>query len=106
MSLASDLALAFAEVAGTVPVTCGGVDARGFLDSAGGIIPLAGSDVQRIGTTLYVLPGALPALAQGVELRVGTVGAATAAGGTVYRVAQIDPIEDGLILACQLGGGR
>ncbi len=106
MSLSSDLVSAFAEVMATVPVTLGDASTRGFLDSAGGMIPLAGTDVQRIGTVLYLRRDSLPGLTENVSVIVGALGAATAAGGTAYRIASIDPVDDGLILACPLGGGR
>lgn len=106
MSLQSDLVSAFAEVEATVPVRLGDAETRGFLDSQGGMIPLAGTDMQRIGTVLYLQKDSLPGLTENVTVTVGALGAATAVGGTTYRIASIDPVDDGLILACPLGGGR
>lgn len=90
----------------TVPVQLGAVATRGYLDSAGTMVPLAGTDLQRIGTMLYLQKGSLPGLAEHVNVTVGALGAASAAGGRTYRIGAMEPIEDGLIVACQLGGGR
>ena len=106
MSLQSDLAAAFAEVAATVPVRLGSVTVRGFLDNGGTIVPLAGTDLQRIGTVVHLIKDSLPGLEEQVSVIVGALGAVTADGGTHYRVVTIDPIDDGLVVSCQLGGGR
>lgn len=90
----------------TVPVSLGSGSTRGYLDSGGTLVPLAGTELQRIGTVLHLLKGSLPGLAENASVTVGAVGAESAAGGTTYRITAIDPIDDGLILACQLGGGR
>lgn len=91
----------------TVPVTFGALDVRGFLDEAGQVVPLAGTELQRIGTMLYLIKAEVPGLAAGSTLTVGTLGAASAAGGKVYRLTQPpEPIDDGLMLAVTLGGGR
>lgn len=91
----------------TVPVRFGALDVRGFLDEAGQLVPLAGTELQRIGTVLYLVKADVPGLAVGAVLTVGALGAADATGGKVYRLSQPpEPIDDGLILACQLGGGR
>lgn len=106
MSLASDLAdmLSIPEL--TNPVQLGAASTRGILDSQGAVVPLAATELQRIGTVLYLQKDSLPGLTENVSVIVGALGAATAAGGTTYRIASIDPVDDGLILACPLGGGR
>ncbi len=106
MSLQSDLAAAFAEVAATVPVRLGDVTVRGFLDNGGSIVPMAGTELQRIGLVVHLIAGSLPGLTEQASVTVGAVGALTAANGSQYRVVAIDPIDDGLIVSCQLGGGR
>lgn len=90
----------------TVPVQLGAVATRGYLDSAGTMVPLTGTDLQRIGTVLYLRKDSLPGLAEQASVTVGALGAASAAGGRTYRIGAMEPIEDGLIVACQLGGGR
>lgn len=90
----------------TNPVQLGAATARGFVDSAGQFVPLAGTDVRQVGTVLYLPKGALPGLAQDAELVIGEVGAETAAGGKTYTAGEPSPIDDGLILAVPLGSGR
>lgn len=91
----------------TVPVRFGALDVRGFLDESGQLIPLAGTELQRIGKMLYLIESDVPGLAAGASLTVGALGAATADGGKTYRLTQPpEPIDDGLILAVALGGGR
>lgn len=90
----------------TVPVQLGTGTTRGFLDSGGTFVPLAGTDLQRMGTVLYLQKDSLPGLAEGVSLTVGALGAATVAGGRPYRAGPVEPIDDGLIVACPLGSGR
>lgn len=91
----------------THPVSLGAGSTRGILDSAGAVVPLAATELQRIGTVLYLQKDSLPGLASDVLLTVGDVGAATAVGGKQYRVAgDPEPVDDGLILACALGTGR
>jgi hypothetical protein len=90
----------------TVPVTLGASSTRGILDSAGQLVPLAGSEVRQVGTVLYVQKDTLPGLDDGVTLTVGELGAASAAGGKSYLAHDPSPIDDGLIIAVRLGGGR
>lgn len=91
----------------TVPVRFGALDVRGFLDEGGQIVPLAGTELQRIGTMLYLIKASVPGLAVGATLLVGALGAASATGGKPYRLSQPpEPIDDGLILAVPIGGGR
>ena len=91
----------------TVPVRFGSLDVRGFLDEAGQVVPLAGTELQRIGTVLYLVKADVPGLAVGHTLLVGALGAADATGGKQYRLSQPpEPIDDGLMLAVTLGGGR
>lgn len=91
----------------TVPVRFGALDVRGFLDEAGQLVPLAGTELQRIGTVLYLVKADVPGLALGATLTVGALGAVTADGGKAYRLSQPpEPVDDGLILAVALGGGR
>jgi hypothetical protein len=106
VSVTADLAAMFAVPELTVPVSLGSGSTRGYLDSGGMMVPLAGTELQRIGTVLHLIKGSLPGLAENVSVTVGAVGAASADGGTTYRITAIEPIEDGLMLACQLGGGR
>ena len=91
----------------TVPVRFGALDVRGFLDEGGQLVPLAGTELQRIGTMLYLVKSQVPNLDVGATLLVGALGAADAVGGKTYRLSQPpEPIDDGLILAVALGGGR
>jgi hypothetical protein len=106
VSVSSDLAAVFSIPELTVPVQLGAAGTRGFLDSAGATVPLAATEIQRIGTVLYLQKDSLAGLTEQASVIVGALGAATVAGGTSYRIASIDPVDDGLILACVLGGGR
>lgn len=90
----------------THPVTLGAASTRGIVDAAGQMVPVAGTEVQRIGTVLYVAKDSLPGLAQGAVLTVGALGAASAVGGRSYRAGAPEPIDDGLLIAVELGGGR
>lgn len=90
----------------TVPVQFGDASARGLFDQAGTEIPLGRAEIQISGPVLFVAKGALPALDVEVEILVGELGAASAASGRRYQVHQINPVQDGLVLACQIGGGR
>ncbi|MBX3173276.1 MAG: hypothetical protein KF709_02635 [Gemmatimonadaceae bacterium] len=90
----------------THPVTLGGAGTRGIVDEQGSMIPIAGTEGQRIGRTLYVQKDAVPGIAQGATVVVGALGAASAADGRTYLLGPVEPIDDGLLLACQLGGGR
>lgn len=90
----------------TVPVQLGAVTVRGIYDETGEVASLAGLGVQRVEPLLFLVKGALAGLKEQDTLTLGALGAVTAAGGRVLRVGKIDPIQDGLLLACQLGGGR
>lgn len=91
----------------THPVRLGGADTRGILDSAGETTPLAGTSVQFIGTVLYLIAASVPGIQQGATVEVGPLGAAAlGASPASYRIGLVQPIEDGLLVACQLGGGR
>lgn len=106
MSLASDLASAFAEVDATVPVLFGATSARGFFDRAGTIRKQGGVGIQLEQDTLYLPSGAIPGLVADAEILVGALGGATAVGGTVYLIGRSpQPLEDGLIDAIELTGG-
>jgi hypothetical protein len=106
MSLASDLASAFAEVPATVPVLFGATVARGFFDRAGTIRKVGGVGVQLEKDTLYLPSDAIPGLVTDAEILVGPLGGGTAVGGTVYLIGRSpQPIEDGLIVAIELTGG-
>lgn len=90
----------------THPVTLGAASARGYLNESGELMPFGGAEVQSVGPVLFLQKDRLAGLAQGVTVTIGTLGASSAAGGRSYRVHRLDPIEDGLILACTIGGGR
>lgn len=92
----------------THPVQLGGVGVtvRGFLNTSAELETLAGLEIQHVGPVLFLRKGELPGLQQDASILVGAIGAASAAGGRTYVVHRLDPIEDGLILACALGGGR
>lgn len=106
MSVAAALLDMLSTLELTVPVTLGAASARGMYDEAGELVPAGATQVQAIGPVLYLAKGALAGLDEQVDVVVGTVGASSAAGGRTYRVHQIDPMQDGLLLACRLGGGR
>lgn len=106
MTLASDLAGAFAELELTVPVSYGAVSARGFFDRAGTIRKVGGIGVQVETDTLYLAAGAIPGLAAETQITVGALGDATADGGTLYLVAREPQLmDDGLMVAVPLTGG-
>jgi hypothetical protein len=90
----------------TTPVILGGSSTRGIVDTAGTLVPLAGSEVRQVGTVLYVQKDSLPGLEHGVTLTVGELGEESAVGGKTYRANDPSPIDDGQIIAVQLGGGR
>lgn len=106
MSVSATLQDMFSVPELTVPVQLGGASTRGFLDSAGGMIPLSGTEIQRIGTVLFLRKDSLLGLTENVTVAVGALGAASAVGGKNYRVGTIDPVDDGLIVACPLSAGR
>jgi hypothetical protein len=90
----------------THPVTFVGGSTRGVLDAAGQLVPLAGAQVEFTGTVLYLEKDAVPGIAQGAAVTVGELGAESAAGGQAYLLGKCHPIEDGLIVGCELGKGR
>lgn len=90
----------------THPVQLGAATARGLYDETGEVASLAGLQVQSVVPLLFLVADTLTGLAQNAQLTLGGLGASTAAGGRVFRVHQIDPIQDGQLVACQLGGGR
>jgi hypothetical protein len=106
VSLATDLAAMLAITELTHPVTLGGGSTRGILDESGAIVPLAGTELQRIGRVLYLQKDSVAGIAPGADITLGALGATSAAGGASVRLAQCEPIDDGLIIACQLSGGR
>jgi hypothetical protein len=101
-----DLAAMFAIPELTVPVSLGDASARGYWDEAGELMPAGATQVQVVGPILHLIKGSLAGLTQNVRVTVGAVGAASAAGGKQYVVHSIDPIQDGLIDSCRVGGGR
>lgn len=90
----------------THPVQLGDQTVRGYYDKTGEIASLAGLQVQSIEPLLFLIAGALPALTEQATITLGALGATSAAGGTSYRVHHIDPVQDGLVLACRIGSGR
>lgn len=91
----------------THPVTVGGAPTRGIVDSTGQLVPLAGTDVQFVGTVLYLIKDSVPGIVTGAAVQVGPLGALALGGSpTVYKLGRVMPIEDGLLLACECGGGR
>ena len=105
MSLSSDLLAAFAEPYATVPVACGAATCRGIFDQAGALQKLLGVEVQSMSVVLYIVSGALGQLTHESLLTVGAVGAPSAVGGVVWRIADFEPIEDGSLTAIALAGG-
>lgn len=106
MSIAAALQDMFSVPELTHPVQLGAESTRAYLNESGELMPFGGADIQIVGPVLYIRKDTLPALAQGSVVTVGALGASTATGGRDYRVHRLDPIEDGLILACTIGGGR
>jgi hypothetical protein len=106
MSVDAALLEMFAVPELTVPVSLGAASARGFWDEAGELMPAGATQVQVVGPILHLKKGSLAGLTQNVRVTVGDVGAASAAGGKQYIVHSIDPIQDGLIDSCRVGGGR
>lgn len=96
----------FATRALTVPVSLGAASARGFYDEAGELMPAGTMQVQVIGPVLYLKKGSLAGLEEQVRVTVGALGAASAAGGREFLVHMVDPVQDGEVVACRLGGGR
>jgi hypothetical protein len=90
----------------TVPVSLGAASARGFYDEAGELVPAGSTQLQQIGPVLYLAKDSLAGLAENVSVVVGALGAASALGGRTFKVHQIDPMQDGLVLGCRIGGGR
>jgi hypothetical protein len=96
----------FATAEITHPVTLGGASTRGMVDSAGQMVPLAGAQVQFTGTVLYVEKDALPGLEDGAVISLGELGALDMTGAKTKKLGRTQPIDDGLIIACELGSGR
>lgn len=107
MSVAAALAEMFSVQEITHPVRLAGAETRGILDEAGQLVPLAGTELQVIGTVLYLRKDSVPGIAQDASVEIGPLGAATV-GSTprMARLGRVQPIEDGLLLACECGGGR
>lgn len=106
MTVVAALQDMFACVELTHPVTLGAASARGIYDEAGTLLPAGTLEAQIIGPMLYLVKGSLAGLTEQVDVTLGALGAADAVGGRIYRVHHIDPLQDGLVLACHLGGGR
>lgn len=90
----------------THPVSLGVASARGIYDETWTVVPAGTLDVQVVGPMLYLVKDALAGLEEQVTVTVGALGAASAAGGRSLRVHRIEPVQDGLVLACHVGGGR
>lgn len=106
MTVVAALQDMFACVELTHPVALGAASARGIYDEAGTLLPAGTLEAQVIGPVLYLVKGSLAGLTEQASITLGVLGAASAVGGRVYRVHHIDPLQDGLVVACQLGGGR
>lgn len=106
MTVQDDLAALFDIPELTVPVQLGDAVARGYFDQAGTTLPVGSAELQLTGPVLFLAKDALAGLVENAEVRVGAVGEASAASGRRYLVHQLTPVQDGLVLACQLGGGR
>lgn len=105
MSLATDLAGAFAEKDVTVPVRYGATDVRGFLDEEATLRQVFGTHVQVVQKTLYVQAGVLPDLIRDEPITIGALGADSADGGETHLIGDFRRIDDGAILAIALSGG-
>lgn len=90
----------------TIPVQLGAVTVRGYYDETGEMASLAGLNVQSIEPLLFLVKDSLTGLKEQDALTLGALGATSVAGGRVVRVGKIDPVQDGLVLACRVGGGR
>ncbi len=106
MSVTAALQEMFAVPELTVPVALGAASVRGYLDDGSELVAFAGAELQHDGPVLFLRKDSLAGLQQNVTVVVGTLGAASAVGGRNYRVHKLIPVEDGLIQACTLGGGR
>ncbi|MHB1297291.1 MAG: head-tail joining protein [Gemmatimonadaceae bacterium] len=106
MSVVAALTEMFACAELTHPVTLGAARARGIYDEAGELMPAGTMQVQVVGPVLFLQKGSLAGLTEQSRITLGEVGAASAAGGREYVVHELNPIQDGQIIACRLGGGR
>jgi hypothetical protein len=100
------LSATFATRVLTSPVTLGDASTRGFYDEAGELMPAGTMQVQVVGPVLFLQKGSLAGLTENSRITVGEVGAASADGGRQYVVHELNPIQDGQIIACRIGGGR
>lgn len=107
MSVVAALMDMFSCVELTTPVTLGAASARGLYDESGELVPFAGEEIQRIGPVLFLRKDSLAGLVAGVSIQLGALGGANGTSdGRVWKVHGVDPMQDGLIVACRLGGGR
>lgn len=106
MTVQEDLAALFDISELTVPVQLGESTARGYYDETGTELKAGGIEVQIVGPVLFLVTGALPSLVVGSQVRIGGVGAASAAAAPLLRVHALSPVQDGLLVACHVGGGR
>ncbi len=90
----------------TVPVQLGDTTVRGMYDLNGSSILAGGIDVQITGPVLFLIKGSLPLVERESFVLIGELGAASAAGGERLLVHEIRPVQDGLLIACRVGGGR
>ncbi len=96
MSVASDLAVLYADTFLTCPVRAESVLARGFFTETSGVETDAdGQPVQTQVRVLTLLAGALPLAIDGI-VAVGAVGAVTMLDAVTYRVRDIRSVSDGL----------
>ena len=107
MSVASDLASAFAELAFTVPVSCGASSTRAFFNRAGSVVKVGGVGVQLEHDTLFVQRGTLDpdVKHENAQVQVGELGDVDATAGDWYDVGDITPMDDGLISQIVITGG-
>lgn len=105
MSLQSDVAAAFAEVAVTCPVLYAGQGTRGFLDRGQQTVTRGTTEYLIDGTVLRIATGALTEVVTDAPIVVGALGAANADGGESFTIVETLREDDGLTTAIVLAGG-
>ena len=105
MSMQSDLAAAFADVATTCPAYYAGQETRGFFDRAQQVATRTDIDFTSTATVLRIGTGALVDVVAHSALSIGALGAADAIGATEYTILDSLPEDDGAVTVLILTEG-